>query len=339
MSSTKFYQKLTAGQLRCKLCHHYCNLKPNELGVCGIRMNNKGEMVSCSYGRPMAQNIDPIEKKPLYHFLPGSLAYSIGTLGCNFKCANCQNYRLSQVSKIKTLRPDDILIEPQAIVNSALAENCRSIAFTYNEPTVFAEYGLDIMKLARAKNLKNIWVTNGYMSPECLSDLLPCLDAVNVDLKSFSDEFYRNNCHAKLAPVLDNIKSLKLNGVHLEITTLIIPGLTDDMSMIAELAKFIANQLGADTPWHLTKFSAANSWKLVGLPDTPETSIYQAYDLAREAGLDFVYAGNLPGDQRENTYCPNCRQLAVARFNYVINRFDNNGECAYCEKNLDIIEN
>ncbi|MBI4779301.1 AmmeMemoRadiSam system radical SAM enzyme [Candidatus Falkowbacteria bacterium] len=342
MQEAKFYKKLDNLTVVCELCRHFCTIADQQTGICQVRKNINGELFSLVYGYPAALNVDPIEKKPLFHFQPGSLSYSLGTLGCNFKCANCQNWDISQAKNTTSLNlplsRGTSLVEPEKIVSEALINDCSSISYTYNEPTIFAEYALEIMKLARAKNLKNVWVTNGYMSDSCLEAILPYLDAVNVDLKSFDENFYLKNCRAKLRPVLENLKTLKKSGVHLEITTLIIPGLSDDYEMLKSLAEFIVNELGDDVPWHLAKFSPAVSWKLKKAPPTSEEKIFEACDIGKNASLKYVYAGNIPGDERENTYCPACHELAISRFGYEIERFDNHGRCAYCDKNLDIFE-
>lgn len=340
MPEAKFYKKLNNLTVACRLCHQACLIKNNSAGVCRVRKNVNGKLFSLVYGYPVALNVDPIEKKPLFHFQPGSLSYSLGALGCNFKCANCQNWDISQAVDITPLAKGKNLIwlEPEKIVSAALANDCSSISYTYNEPTIFTEYALDIMKLARAAGLKNVWVSNGYMSDQCLEAIIPYLDAINVDLKSMDPEFYRKNCGAKLPPVLENLKTLKKSGARLEITTLIIPGLSDDYEMLKKMAEFIAGELGADVPWHVAKFSPVISWKLKKTCQTAAETIFKICDIGKNVGLKYVYAGNLPGDDRENTYCPACGQLAISRFGYEIVRRDKRGRCAYCDKNLDIFE-
>ncbi|MDP2736794.1 MAG: AmmeMemoRadiSam system radical SAM enzyme [bacterium] len=338
MQEAKFYKKLDGQIVACELCHQACLIKNNSVGTCRVRKNIDGKLFSLVYGYPVALNIDPIEKKPLFHFQPGSLSYSLGTLGCNFKCLNCQNWDISQDLNIEQKTADTNLIEPEKIISDALANECLSISYTYNEPTVFTEYALEIMKLARQQNLKNIWVTNGYMSDQCLKTIIPYLDAINVDLKSFDEKFYQKNCGAKLQPVLENLKTIKKSGVHLEITSLVIPGLSDDYEMLKSLAEFITFELGPDVPWHISKFSPAISWKLKKTSSTSEEAIFEACDIGKNTGLKYIYAGNIPGDQRENTYCPACGELAIRRFGYEIARLDHHGRCASCDKNLDIFE-
>lgn len=350
MRQADFYKKLGENKVRCLLCHHLCTIADRQAGICRVRKNINGELFTLAYGYPAALNIDPIEKKPLFHFQPGSLSYSLGTLGCNFKCANCQNWHISQATDIEQKIKNIDFIEPrppreqgvagaaEKIIGGALDNACSSISYTYNEPTVFAEYALEIMKLARENNLKNIWVSNGYMSDLCLEAILPYLDAINVDLKSLDSQFYKTNCSAELKPVLKNLTAIKNGGAHLEITTLIIPELSDDYNMLKKTAEFIAGELGTDTPWHLSKFSPDIAWKLKTAPATPEKTILEAYEIGKAAGLKYVYIGNLPGGERENTYCPACGQLAIRRFGYEIERLDNRGRCLYCDKSLDILE-
>ena len=338
MYEAKFYKKLDNNIIQCRLCNHFCAIKDGDVGICSARKNINGKLYSLVYGYPIATNIDPIEKKPLFHFQPGALSYSLGTLGCNFKCVNCQNWDISQASNIENKTKSMDFIEPKKIIEEAIGDNCKSIAYTYTEPTIFTEYALDIMKLARQYNLKNVWVSNGFMSQQCLDAILPHLDAINIDLKSMDDDFYKNNCQARVKPVLDNLRTIKQAGTHLEITTLIIPTLSDNAEMLKQIAEFIAVELDADVPWHLSKFSAAISWKLKNLPDTRDDLIYQAYEIGKEAGLEYIYVGNIPGDQRENTYCPKCGELSIRRMGYHIERLDNKGRCAACDKNLDIVE-
>jgi pyruvate formate lyase activating enzyme len=338
MKEAKFYEKLNNEEVKCRLCHHFCNIQKNKTGVCGVRKNKDGILYALNYGFPIAQNIDPVEKKPLFHFQPGSITYSLGNLGCNFKCKNCQNWEISQVKNIEDQIEKLTYVDPVKIVEEAIGNDCQSISYTYTEPSIFAEYALDIMKLARENELKNIWVSNGYMSEECLGAILPYLDAVNIDLKSMDENFYLKNCGAKLNPILENLKILKQEQVHVEIATLIIPGLSDDEDMLKKMADFIASELGNETPWHLSKFSPQISWQLQDLDETDDSALYNAHEIGKTAGLKYVYLGNMPGDQKENTYCPKCGELAIRRLGYYIERLDDNGLCTNCEKELDILE-
>lgn len=294
------YKKLNSHTtLQCFACHHLCTIKEQEVGKCGVRQNQGGVLYSLVYGRAIAANVDPVEKKPLYHFLPGSHTYSIGTLGCNFQCLNCQNYDISQMGDLKgEVASYDYFnwgyrLSPEEVVEQAKHFNCQSISYTYNEPTIFLEYALDTMKVAQEKSLKNIWVTNGFMTDQTLDLIVPYLDAVNIDLKSYQNGFYEKYCGARLAPILANCKQLKRRGVWLEVTTLIIPGLTDNEEMLTSLAVFIKNELGADTPWHVSAFSGAASWRLSYIPDTPPTTVKRAKELGEGLGLTHVHAGNI----------------------------------------------
>jgi pyruvate formate lyase activating enzyme len=313
-------------------------IKPGKTGICQARENQAGKLISTVYGYPAAVDIDPIEKKPLFHFQPGSLSYSIGTYGCNFHCLNCQNHSLSQAKNIQKKNNSAEYMPPEKIVEDALANDCASLSFTYNEPTVFGEYALDIMKLSRQTGLKNVWVTNGYMSKELIGDIVPYLDAVNLDLKSFDQRFYQEICGAKLDAILETAKIFKREQIHLEITTLIIPSVSDDIATLGRLADFIVSQLDEDTPWHISKFSPAISWKMKNYSPTGDDVIYEIYEIGREAGIKYVYVGNLPGDQKENTYCPKCGEMAIRRLGYHVERLDHGGRCAECDRPLDIIE-
>ncbi len=338
MKKAEFYKINSDGSVQCLLCNHYCVIKNKQTGICLNRINNDGVLYTFGYGVVSAQNIDPIEKKPFFHFMPGSLTYSIGSLGCNFKCDNCQNYEISQIKSIKKILDNFDNINPERIVEEAIGNDCQAIAYTYNEPTINIEYYIDIMRIAQANGLKNLWVSNGYMSDECLKKIFPYMDAINIDLKSFDNNFYNNVCSAKLKPVLNNLKKIKQEQIHLEVTTLIIPGLSDDIKTLSQIANFLSEELDSDTPWHLSKFSPDISWKLKNIPSTGEDVIYQAYEIAKDAGLKYVYVGNIPGDQKENTYCPRCGELAIRRLGYHIERLDQNGCCAQCDRSLDIVE-
>ncbi len=293
------YKQLDSGWVQCRACSHFCKIKSGQTGICGVRQNLEGKLYSLVYGWAVALHMDPIEKKPLYHFLPGSYTYSFGTLGCNFRCANCQNYDISQMFNLKGRVEEYEKLEwgygilPEKIVAGAEQNNCPSISYTYNEPTVFLEYALDTMKLARDKGIKNTWVSNGFMSDETLDLVIPYLDAANIDLKSFDDGFYQKNCGGGLEPVLETCRKLARANVWLEITTLIIPTLSDDPDMLKNIARFIKEELGEDTPWHISAFSGFMSWKLKDLPGTSVKKIREAEQIGREAGLKNVYAGNI----------------------------------------------
>lgn len=336
MKESLLYEKLEKNNVRCKTCAHRCFILPGKRGICGVRENQDGKLYSLVYGKVIARHLDPIEKKPFFHFLPGTTAYSIATVGCNLACKNCQNWDISQGPKLT----GEILgeeIRPEEIVEDALNSGSPTIAYTYTEPTIFLEYALDIMKLAKKKGLKNIWVTNGYMSEETLNSIAPYLDAANVDLKGFSEEFYSSNCGARLEPVLETLKRMKKKKIWVEITTLVIPTLSDDPEMFKKIAEFIVKELGPETPWHISRFSPEISWKLQDLPETPLKSIENACNIGLKTGLKYVYSGNVPGIASEDTYCPKCNEKMIARFGYFIQRFDKEGKCSKCETGLNLI--
>lgn len=301
-----------------------------------MRENQNGKLYALNYGKAIAVNIDPIEKKPFFHFLPGTYSLSMAAVGCNFKCQNCQNYDISQGFKDKKEIPGENIL-PADIVKLALKNKLPSISYTYTEPVIFSEYALDTMKLARKQGIKNAWVSNGFLSKESAKLVIPYLDAIRVDIKSFSDQFYQKNCGARLQPVLDTAKLMKKSGVWLEIITLAIPTLSDSKEMFQDIAKFIHDELGPETPWHITQFSGAISWKLQHLPDTPVETLKMAYEIGKKAGLKYVYNGNVPGLPSEDTFCPNCNTLCINRFAYSVKRFDKNGKCPKCGENLNLI--
>lgn len=337
MKEAYCYQKKANSGVICQNCAHYCSIKPGQRGTCGMRENRSGTLFALNYGKAVAIQADPVEKKPLFHFLPGTLTLSIATAGCNFSCLNCQNFEISQTSKTsKDIPGHDIL--PQEVVDLAKNLNAPSISYTYVEPTVFSEYALDTMKLAKKAGLKNIWVSNGFLSQECFDMVSPYLDAVNIDIKGFSEEFYRQNCGASLKPVLDTCKRMKKAGVWLEITTLAIPTLTDSGFMFEDIAEFIATELGKDVPWHVTQFSGLISWKLKDLPQTPAKTLKMAHDIGLKAGLKYVYTGNIPNLPYENTICPSCGELCVEREGFIITRLDKDGRCLNCGENLNLFD-
>lgn len=295
MQKCELYKKLNNKRVQCQVCNHYCVIENNQRGRCGVRENQNGTLYSLVYGQPCALNVDPIEKKPLFHFLPGTSTLSIATVGCNFACWNCQNWEISQSVKENAtsdgFKQREVL--PEKIVGLAIESKTPSISYTYTEPTIFLEYALDIMKLAKQAGLKNIWVSNGFFTKETFELIKPYLDAANIDLKSFDDSFYQKYCNGRLQPVLDNLKKLKPAGIWLEITTLIIPTLSDSPEMLAEMAKFIKSELGEEIPWHISRFSSAISWKLQHLPDTPLKTLKMAYEIGKETGLTNIHLGNI----------------------------------------------
>ncbi|MDI6778145.1 MAG: AmmeMemoRadiSam system radical SAM enzyme [Patescibacteria group bacterium] len=298
MKESVLYEKLKNKAVKCKTCSHFCVIVPGKRGICGVRENIEGKLYFLTYGRAIAANIDPVEKKPLYHFLPGTFTFSIATVGCNLRCGNCQNWDISQFSKRPEVTREMIKTSgenfpPEKIVELAKENNCPSISYTYTEPTIYLEYALDTMKLARYAGLKNIWVSNGFMSKETLKLVIPYLDAMNIDIKSFDDKFYRQNCGARLAPVLENCKEVVKNKIWLETTTLLIPTLSDEEKMLEKIAHFIKNELGDFVPWHVSAFSGAISWKLQHIPGTPVEKVRKACEIGKSAGLKHVYTGNI----------------------------------------------
>jgi len=333
-----FYEKLGNELVRCNICRHCCVIGKNRRGICGAKINKDGILYSLNYGRVISCNIDPIEKKPLFHFLPGTTTVSFASAGCNFICQNCQNWEISQSPKSEKNIPGKIL-PPEKIIEVALENNAPSISYTYTEPTVFIEYALDVMRLAKNQAIKNVWVSNGYLSEKSLKVISPFIDAANIDLKSFDDNFYRKYCGALIRPVLDNLVEIKNKKIWLEITTLIIPSLNDSEKILRQTAKFIRSNLGPETPWHISRFNKEISWKLKNIPDTPIETVKKAWEIGKEEGLKYVYSGNMPGHPTEDTYCPNCNARTIERTGYNIKRYDNNGRCQNCKKNLDLILN
>jgi pyruvate formate lyase activating enzyme len=308
-----FYRKLEGNLVQCYLCSHRCRIVEGKRGVCGVRENRGGSLYSLVYGKLVSSHVDPIEKKPLFHFLPGSSAYSIATVGCNFRCKNCQNWATSQSPKPQNpIMGRDV--PPEEIVEAAKRMSCETIAYTYTEPVIFMEYAHDTARLALEADIKNVFVTNGYVTHEALMEIAPYLHAANIDLNSCRDEFYKDNCGARLNPILDSIKLHKQLGIWIEVTTLIIPTLNDSAENLTEIAEFIA-ALGVDIPWHISRFFPA--YELTDLPPTPIETMSQAREIGLRAGLRYVYQGNVPG-VGENTYCYNCGELLIERYGYRI---------------------
>ncbi|MDA8417973.1 MAG: AmmeMemoRadiSam system radical SAM enzyme [Desulfobacteraceae bacterium] len=327
ISEAMFYQPLADGVVRCALCRMGCRIGPGERGRCGVRENQGGVLVSLVYGRLCAEHLDPIEKKPLFHVLPGSLTYSIAAPGCNFRCRHCQNYAISQVPAGATIQ--GVVRRPEEVVARAMANRCPSLSYTYTEPTVAFEFALHTARLARRAGLKNIFVTNGYISPEALAAIAPVLDAANIDLKGFGEPFYREVVGAKLSAVLDTIIDYRRHGIWVELTTLIIPGLNDSEAELKGIASFIINHLGADTPWHVSQFYP--TYQLTDRPRTPVATLRLARDLGQAAGLRYVYEGNVPGAGGEDTRCPACAVTVITRRGFTVleNRL-RQGHCPDC---------
>ncbi len=343
MKESYLYKKLNKQKIQCQTCPHQCLISLGQKGICGVRQNIKGKLYLLVYNQAIAAHIDPIEKKPLFHFLPGSQTFSLATVGCNFRCDNCQNWEISQAPKMKInqqkIRKMGFKLPAEIIIKKAKEKHCLSISYTYTEPTIFLEYALDIMKLAKKNGLKNNWISNGFISQKALNLILPYLDAVNIDLKSFSDNFYQKFCGGRLEPVLATLRKLKEKKVWLEITTLLIPTLTDDEKTLFSIASFIKNELGSKTPWHISAFSPEISWHLQHLPPTPIETIKKAWQIGTKAGLKYIYSGNITGLNYENTYCPKCGELVIQREGYLISRFDKKGKCPKCGEKINLILN
>jgi pyruvate formate lyase activating enzyme len=301
------------------------------LGVCNVRENQGGVLYSLVYGRTISQHIDPIEKKPLYHFYPGSSAYSIATPGCNFRCQWCQNWEIAHMPREQGMIAGEI-VSPETIVANVRRTGSQSIAYTYTEPTIFFEFTYDIAKLANEAGIANIYVTNGYMTPEMLEMMHPYLDAANVDLKAFQDKTYKRYVGAGLQGVLDSLITMKRYGIWIEVTSLLISGINDEAAELRAIAKFIAQELGAATPWHISRFFP--HYKMSNIPPTPISTMQRAREIGYEEGLKFVYLGNVPGES--NTLCPKCGNLLIRRQGYRIgeNQIEN-GKCPDCGTQID----
>ena len=333
MKEAMFYQKLDGDRVRCGLCRFGCLIGNGKRGHCRVRENRDGVLYSLVYGRAVAEHVDPVEKKPLFHLLPGSRSYSVATVGCNFRCLHCQNYNISQPDE-ESVERSGSLVPPQTIVERALAAGCRTISYTYTEPTIFFEYAYEIAVLARAAGLKNIFVTNGYIASEPLAAIAPFLDAANIDLKGFTESFYREVVGASLAEVLDCIRDYRKHGIWLELTTLVIPNRNDSEQELGGIARFIASELGRETPWHVTQFYPTH--RLTDQPRTPVNTLRNARRIGLDAGLRYVYEGNVPGEGGENTYCHCCGSVLIRRYGYLVeqNLLDQ-GKCPACGSGID----
>ncbi|MHB8709355.1 MAG: AmmeMemoRadiSam system radical SAM enzyme [Desulfuromonadales bacterium] len=328
MHEAMFWEKAGEGRVRCGLCRFSCLIAPGHRGRCGVRENHDGTLYSLVYGKTVAEHVDPIEKKPLFHFYPGSRSYSISTVGCNFRCLHCQNYEISQWPHERGGIPGTDL-PPRAIVDGARRGGCLSIAYTYTEPTIYFEYAYDTAVLARKDGLKNIFVTNGYTTTAALETIAPYLDAANVDLKAFSEKFYREVTGASLAGVLACLKDYRRLGIWLEVTTLIIPGWNDDEDELRQLAGFIAGELGREVPWHVSAFHP--TYRMLDRPPTPAATLQRAAAIGREAGLAHVYLGNLREEGGEDTFCPHCGTAVIRRRGFRLLKMGlQQGRCGSC---------
>jgi len=333
MKEAMFYEKLEDSTVRCYLCPHECKINDSRRGICGVRENKDGVLYTLVYGKVVARAIDPIEKKPLFHFYPGSTAYSIATVGCNLRCRNCQNFDISQLPKKGRNLIIGEEISPAEIVAAAKDAGCKSIAYTYTEPTIFFEYAYDTARLAHEEGICNVFVSNGYITDEALRVIAPYLDAANIDLKGFSEELYHKNCGAHLEPVLDALRLYKSLGIWLEVTTLVIPTLNDSKEDFRGIAEFIKG-LGVDIPWHISQFYP--TYKLTNLPRTPVTTLREAREIGLEVGLRYVYEGNVPGEGNENTYCYTCGRMLIRRYGFqILGNSLSDTKCPHCGAVID----
>jgi pyruvate formate lyase activating enzyme len=333
MKEAMFYESMTENRVGCNLCNHQCKIKERKRGICGVRENRGGKLYSLVYGKIIAEHIDPIEKKPLFNFLPGSRAFSIGTVGCNFHCKHCQN---SDISQYPHEHGGEIIGRdrtPDQIVTAAKAAGCETIAYTYTEPTIFFEFAYDTAVLARKEEIKNVFVSNGHISAEAARQIAPYLDAINVDLKAFTEKFYKEVCGARLSPVLETIRLMKELDVWVEVTTLIIPGLNDGEQELRDIARFVKS-VGQEIPWHVSQFYPA--YKLLDRPSTPAATLRRARDIGMEEGLRYVYEGNVPGEGGENTHCYACGTLLIERYGLTLTRNRlQDGKCPECGAPID----
>ena len=316
--------------VECQLCPMYCIIKPGKSGDCRTRKNFDNKLISIAYGNPCAIHIDPIEKKPLYHFLPGKRIFSIATAGCNLRCLNCQNWTISQVSP-ETTRNYDLM--PDKTVQECLDNNCKLIAYTYSEPIAFYEYTYDTAKIAHSRGVRNVMVSAGFINEKPLRELCKYIDAANIDLKGFDNDVYMKLNGVNLKPILDTLKTMKEEGVWLEITNLIIPTWTDDLDMIKRMCDWLVENGFDDNPLHFSRFHPL--YKLTQLPPTPVATLNKAYEIARKSGLKHVYIGNVPGSEGQNTVCPECKKILLERKGYMILKNNiENGNCKFCKSKV-----
>ncbi|MDK2834867.1 MAG: pyruvate formate lyase activating enzyme [Methanolobus sp.] len=327
------YEKLDDKKVHCKVCAQSCTISQGKRGFCRVRENRDGTLYTLNYNVVSSEALDPIEKKPLFHFYPGSAVYSLGSIGCNFRCRHCQNWTISQV-EIDTSR--SVEMSPETAVSRALQYRARSIAWTYNEPTIWYEYTYDCARLAKEAGLATIYVTNGYITPEALERISPYLDAFRVDFKAFNNEFYRKMASARLEPVLEATKMAHGLGMHIEVVNLVIPTHNDEPRELRAMSRWIYENLGADTPIHFTRFHPY--YQLTDVPPTPLETLEMAYNIAKEEGLHYIYIGNVPGSGKESTFCPECKQLLIKRGVFDMEEYNitEDKACPNCGKDICI---
>jgi len=332
LKECSYYKKLENKKVHCQLCPQYCVISPDNYGKCKARKNIDGEFYSMIYAEPVSIAVEPLEKKPIFHLLPGTNVYSLGTTGCNLGCLFCQNWRISQAFQEDM---PGIHMEPKEVVENAIREKCLSIAYTYTEPSIAWEYVYDTARLAKKKGLKNVTVTNGFVNSEPVKQLYKYIDAANVDLKGFTEEFYNSLCSARLQPVLDTLKLLDKLGAWIEITNLIIPGLNDDMKNIKKMCEWVKKELGTDYPLHFSRFFPC--YKVMNRQPTPFETLKRAYQTAKKVGIKYVYVGNVPEEDYNHTYCPRCSETIIKRTKYFQVSEDKlkNGRCPKCETKIE----
>jgi pyruvate formate lyase activating enzyme len=338
MKEAKLYKKNDDGSVDCFLCRHACHVVDGARGICMVRENKGGVLFSLFYGKPTAIAIDPIEKKPLFHFLPGTESLSIATVGCNFQCPFCQNWDISQYGRTDSERGHSYEASPQMIADQAHEAGCKTIAYTYSEPTVFFEYSYDIAKAAEKYNIKNVYVTNGFMTRKMLDEFHPLLHAANIDLKSFNPKTYKTVMRGDLNGVLDSIQYMKELGIWIEITTLVVTGMNDSKEELKEIAEFIAS-VGVDIPWHISKFHP--TYKYTDQDATSLKTLQMAYNLGKEAGLRYVYMGNVPTKDGETTFCYSCGEELIKRIGFGVeeNKIGKDSKCPKCNVKIDGVFN
>lgn len=330
----KLYSKNSDGSVDCFLCRHRCHIGRGRLGICAVRENTDGTLETIYYGKPTAMAVDPIEKKPLYHFLPGSKSFSVATLGCNFQCPFCQNWDISQVADIRHRRSDIRHQTADSVANKAHETGCKTVAYTYSEPTVFFEYSYDIAKAAEKYDIKNVYVTNGFMTREMLDEFGPLLHAANIDLKAFNPKTYKTMMKGDLGGVLDSIRYMKELGIWIEITTLLVTEMNDGKDEVSQIAEFIAD-VGKEIPWHISRFHPA--YKITDRHATSIETLEMAYAAGKDAGLRYIYVGNVPAGDKENTYCYNCGEELITRCGFSVesNKIGTGSKCPKCSSKID----
>lgn len=331
MHEALLYEKVAGDAVRCRLCNHYCTISPGKRGICAVRENRNGVLYSLVYGKVIAAQIDPIEKKPLYHVEPGSRSFSIATVGCNFRCKHCQNHDIAQAPLHSSEIPGQITT-PEQIVDAAAAAGCSSISYTYTEPTVFFEFAYDCARRAHERGIRNVFVSNGYTSPDATRMIAPYLDANNIDLKG-DEHFYEKLSGARMQPVLDTIRLMKELGVWVEVTTLIIPDWNDSETFLRRAADFLVS-VDPGIPWHVTRFHPTH--QLLDKPHTPAATLERARQIGIAAGLKYVYEGNIPGSGGENTLCASCGTILIERVGFAVKKISlRNGKCPACGTALE----